>query len=150
MVKKTNKTAIRYTSERLVLLQDMILSLLASLLSILLVRWLAEPIPGFTTLVMHWLIAALIGSLLGILISGLARVIRRYLSYSTVSKVLLTILVKEMFMVPLAIFATHLPSTALTVNAIVLDILLTAIALAYPRYAAMVFHREEEELRDLP
>ena len=66
MVKKTNKTAIRYTSERLVLLQDMILSLLASLLSILLVRWLAEPIPGFTTLVMHWLIAALIGSLLGI------------------------------------------------------------------------------------
>ncbi len=150
MVKKTNKTAIRYTSERLVLLQDMILSLLASLLSILLVRWLAEPIPGFTTLVMHWLIAALIGSLLGILISGLARVIRRYLSYSTVSKVLLTILVKEMFMVPLAIFATHLPSTALTVNAIVLDILLTAIALAYPRYAAMVFHREEEEIRDLP
>ena len=150
MVKKTNKTAIRYTSERLVLLQDMILSLLASLLSILLVRWLAEPIPGFTTLVMHWLIAALIGSLLGILISGLARVIRRYLSYSTVSKVLLTILVKEIFMVPLAIFATHLPSTALTVNAIVLDILLTAIALAYPRYAAMVFHREEEEIRDLP
>ena len=150
MVKKTNKTAIGYTSERLVLLQDMILSLLASLLSILLVRWLAEPIPGFTTLVMHWLIAALIGSLLGILISGLARVIRRYLSYSTVSKVLLTILVKEIFMVPLAIFATHLPSTALTVNAIVLDILLTAIALAYPRYAAMVFHREEEEIRDLP
>ncbi len=150
MVKKTNKTAIRYTSERLVLLQDMILSLLASLLSILLVRWLAEPIPGFTTLVLHWLIAALIGSLLGILISGLARVIRRYLSYSTVSKVLLTILVKEMFMVPLAVFATHLPTTALTVNAIVLDILLTAIALAYPRYAAMVFHREEEEIRDLP
>ena len=150
MVKKTNKTAIRYTSERLVLLQDMILSLLASLLSILLVRWLAEPIPGFTTLVLHWLITAAVGTLLGLLISGLARVIRRYLSYSTVSKVLLTILVKEMFMVPLAIFATHLPTTALTVNAIVLDILLTAIALAYPRYAAMVFHREEEEIRDLP
>ena len=120
MVKKTNKTAIRYTSERLVLLQDMILSLLASLLSILLVRWLAEPIPGFTTLVLHWLITAAVGTLLGLLISGLARVIRRYLSYSTVSKVLLTILVKEMFMVPLAIFATHLPTTALTVNAIVI------------------------------
>jgi hypothetical protein len=49
-----------------VLVQDVTLSVLASLLSVLLVRWISEPIPGFTSIVTHWLLAALAGTLLGL------------------------------------------------------------------------------------
>ena len=38
--------------------QDIILSLLASLVSILVIRWISEPIPGYTVLVLKWLAAS--------------------------------------------------------------------------------------------
>ena len=60
-----------YAGARLILLQDSVLCMLASLLSILLVRSLSEPIPGFSVLVWRFLAAALAGSLIGSAVSGL-------------------------------------------------------------------------------
>ena len=60
----------KYTKARFILLQDSVLSLIASLLSILLVRWLSDPIPGYTTIVMRWLAGCIVGSLIGFLVSG--------------------------------------------------------------------------------
>ena len=141
---RTNSKA--YTSARLILLQDLVLSVLASLLSILLIRWITEPIRGFTLIVSKWLLAALIGSIVGFVLSGLSLVVRRYLSYSIVSKMALAILIKEAILILVTLFLIKLPTAAITVTAFVVDILLTAIALGYPRYASAILRREEKAI----
>ena len=144
---RTNSNA--YTSARLILLQDLVLSVLASLLSILLIRWITEPIPRFTLIVSKWLLAALAGSIVGFVLSGLSLVVRRYLSYSIVSKMALAILIKEAILVLVTLFLIKLPTAAVTVTAFVVDILLTAIALGYPRYASAILRREETAISSI-
>ena len=138
-----------YTSARLILLQDLGLSVLASLLSILLIRWITDPIPNFTGIVTRWLLAALAGSLVGLLVSGLGKVIRRYLSYGIVSKVAGVIFVKEMVLALMLLLVIKLPDASVSVTALVVDVLLTAIALIYPRYASAVLRREERAISHL-
>ena len=135
-----------YTSARLILLQDLVLSVLASLLSILLIRWITDPIRGFTLIVSKWLLAALIGSVAGLTLSGLSLVVRRYLSYSIVSKIAVAIFIKEAILVLATLFLIKLPTPAVTVTAFVVDILLTAVALGYPRYASAILRREESAI----
>ena len=60
-----------YAGARLILLQDSVLCVLASLLSILLVRSLSNPIPHFSVIVLRYLLLALAGALLGGFVSGL-------------------------------------------------------------------------------
>ena len=60
-----NKQHSSFSGRRLVILQDLALSLAASLLSILIVRWLTDPIPGFSSRVWIWLGGALLGTLAG-------------------------------------------------------------------------------------
>ena len=45
----------KYNDSRRVLLQDSILSVLASLLALLLIRWMTSAVPGFMTIVARWL-----------------------------------------------------------------------------------------------
>ena len=143
-VKRNNFSSERYTSTRIVLVQDVTLSVLASLLSVLLVRWISEPIPGFTSIVTHWLLAALAGTLIGLLASGLGRVVRRYLSYGIVTKVAVAIFVKEAILALCLIFLVKLPSAALSVTALVVD-----VPLAYPRFASAILRREERAISGL-
>ena len=145
---KANTTE-RYTSTKVILLQDVTLSVLASLLSVLLIRWISDPIPGFTAIVVKWLLGALVGSILGLILSGLTLIVRRYLSYGIVSKLATAILVKEAALVLAAIFLIKFPSPALAVTALVVDVLLTAIALAWPRYASSILRREERAISNL-
>ena len=112
----------RYTSKKVILLQDVTLSVLASLLSILLIRWISDPIPGFTAIVVRWLLGALVGSVAGLIVSGLTRVVRRYLSFSVISKLATAILVKAAFLVLAVIFLIKLPSAALAVTALVVEV----------------------------
>ena len=142
-------TTERYTSSKVIFLQDVTLSALASLLSILLIRWISEPIPGFTAIVVKWLLGALVGSIIGLLLSGLTLIVRRYLSYGIVSKLATAVLVKEVALVLTAIFLIKFPSAALAVTALVVDVLLTAIALAWPRYASMILRKEERAITNL-
>ena len=85
----------RYTSKHLMLLQDLALSVLASLLSMLLVRWIGEPFPGFSGMVLHWLVYSAAVSAVGFLLSGVPRVVRRYVSFSVVVRLLCAIALKE-------------------------------------------------------
>ena len=142
-------TTERYTSSKVIFLQDVTLSALASLLSILLIRWISEPIPGFTAIVVKWLLGALVGSIIGLLLSGLTLIVRRYLSYGIVSKLATAVLVKEVALVLTAIFLIKFPSAALAVTALVVDVLLTAIALAWPRYTSMILRKEERAITNL-
>jgi len=79
----------------LIFLQDILLSLLASLLSILLVRWVTEPISGFTLLVLSWLALSLAGTALGEVLVQPYRDVRRFATVRSMAKTLLTVLVKE-------------------------------------------------------
>ena len=79
----------------MVFLQDLLLSLLASLLTILMVRWLSEPIPGFTALVFKWLAVSIVGMSTGMLLTSSHKEVRSFATVRSMAKTGLTILVKE-------------------------------------------------------
>ncbi|MBR4491818.1 MAG: hypothetical protein IKO98_04085, partial [Bacteroidales bacterium] len=56
---KTQKRS-NYAPRRVILFQDTLLSVVATLVAVLLVRWLSEPIPGFTAVVLRFLAASLV------------------------------------------------------------------------------------------
>ena len=149
MARKGSPSSLPYGSKRLTVLQDTTLSLLGSLLSVLLVRWLSEPVPGFTRLVLLWLGVSLAGSLAGLLATGSARAVRRYVSTRAVLRLSCAVLVKE------AVLTTALlcgwvafPTPVYAVLAVLADLLLTAGLLLWPRYAFRAL-RVQEDVRDL-
>ena len=85
----------KYNDSRRVLLQDSILSVLASLLSILLLRWLTGEVPGFVTIVLRWIGCSLLASLAGYFATGCYRYVRRYATIRSLGHVVLAIVVKE-------------------------------------------------------
>ena len=128
-----------FTSPRFILLQDCALSLVASLLSILLVRWLSDPIPGFTLSVAKWLLTALAGSLIGFIATGSWRNVRRYFTLSASSKAILAIIIKAIFLTAILVFGfVKLPSASYSVLAVTADILLTGVFLLYIRVASQI------------
>ena len=132
------------TGTRLILFQDMTLSVLASLLSVLLVRWISDPIPGFTTMVSVYLGCSLAFTLAGILISGSYKVVSRYVSFRLSERLLALIAVKEAGIALLCLVDLHaIDAAALKATALSVDTLLTAAFLFYPRIASSVMRREE-------
>ena len=79
----------------LIFVQDILLSLLASLMSILLVRWMTEPISCFTLFLLSWLALSLAGTALGEVLAQPYRDVRRFATVRSMAKTLLTVLVKE-------------------------------------------------------
>ena len=129
---------------RLVILQDLSLSVVASLLSILTIRWLSDPIPGFSTLVWYWLATALMATLVGGIASGLWNTELRYLNLATVGKLAVCVFVKEVFIAGILLFGLiHFPSREFAWLAVAADILLTAGLLLTPRYVFTSLRREE-------
>jgi len=134
----------------LILFQDMTLSVLGSLLSILLVRWISDPIPGYSWIVAIYLLSALVFTFIGILISGSYKVISRYISYSMSERLVYTIAVKEIGMTVICVAGlVAIPNPALKIAAIAVDIILTAVFLFYPRIAASVMKREEKAVSQI-
>jgi len=78
--------------------QNCVLSLIASLAAILLVRWLSDPAPGFTLLVAKWLAAALVSTLTGIRVSGLYRYTHRVVTLGSMGRIALMATVKEIIL----------------------------------------------------
>lgn len=140
----------RYTSKHLMLLQDLALSVLASLLSMLLVRWIGEPFPGFSGMVLRWLVYSAAVSAVGFLLSGVPRVVRRYVSFSVVVRLLCAIALKESLLaVVVAVGWVAIPERLLAVALIATDTLLTAVGLFYPRLVSAVSRRDDAALRTL-
>lgn len=141
-IKKNNSSLQK--SSRLVILQDLVLSVAASLLSVLMIRWLSEPIPGFSHLVWIWLAAALVGTVVGGIVSKLWRIEIRHLNLAAVGTVGFCVTVKEVIIVILLLFkAIHFPVVVFAFLAVAMDIILTLSFLITPRYVFTALRREE-------
>ena len=144
MQKQLNNKDKQYQGVGLVLAQDCALSVAASLLSILLARWLSEPISGFSHLVLVWIGISLVATLLGALVSGSYKVVRRWATIASSANLILAIVIKETILSLILIFGLiRLPSTAVSVLAILSDAMLTVLLLLYIRFAARMFSRSE-------
>ena len=119
------------------LFQDILLSLAASLVAILAIRWMSEPIPGFTMLVFKWMAAAAVGTVPGILISECSRDVKKYASVRSIARVMAAILIKEAVLVAAVVVGlVILPQKLQYVLIILLDFILTGGALSYLRVAS--------------
>ena len=117
--------------------QDVLLSLAASLFSILVIRWISEPIPGFIAVVLKWLAAAAVGTIPGILISRCSRDIKQYATVRSIARVLAAILIKEaVLVVALVVGIVHFQYTSQSVLVMLMDFILTSGALSYLRVAS--------------
>lgn len=144
MQQQEKKAKSRFSGRRLVIIQDLALSVVASLLSILIVRWLTDPIPGFSSRVWIWLGGALVGTLIGGLVSGLWKLELRYLNINALGTLSVCVLVKDMILTALLVFGLiHLPARELGWLAVVVDILLTIGLMLTPRYIFTALRREE-------
>lgn len=129
-----------YAGSSLILLQDSVLSLVASLLAVLLARWLSDPVPGFTTFALKWLGISLVASLAGFFSTGSFKSVRRYLTLNSVALLIAATVIKEIILGVLLLFgAVRFPSVPLAVMAVVVDAVLTASMLFYMRFAAKMF-----------
>ena len=129
---------------RLVIIQDLALSIVASLLSILIVRWLTDPIPGFSSRVWIWLGGAVVGTLAGGFLSGIWKLELRYLNINALGTLGVCVIVKDLILTALLVFGLiHLPARELGWLAVVVDILLTIGLMLTPRYIFTALRREE-------
>ena len=133
-----------YAGAGLILLQDCGLSGVASLLSILLVRWLSEPIADYTSLVLTWLGVAVAATAVGSLVSGSHKVVRRWATFRSSYRLIITVLLKETVLAVILICGwIEMPSAALGVLSVLSDTLLTLLLLLYIRFAARMFSKSE-------
>jgi lipopolysaccharide/colanic/teichoic acid biosynthesis glycosyltransferase len=125
------------------LLHDLSLSLLASLFAVLVIRWVSEPIPGYTRLVLIWLGFSTLGSVSGILLSGCSKDVKKYASVRSIARVIYALSIKEVVIVAVMLAGlVRMPSPAHGALAVLLDITLSAVALSYIRLAARLYSRD--------
>ena len=135
-------TEKHYQRSSIIYLQDVVLSLLASLLAILVVRWVSEPHPGFTVLVAKWLLASAVAIQAGLLVSNSYRDVRKYATLRSIGKSLLSLLIKELILTLTIIFGLFGFSLAESVLILTLDLLLSGLLLAYIRMSARLLIRD--------
>lgn len=131
--------------------QDTLLSCVASLFSILLVRWVSEPSFGFTRHVLFFLSGAFIFTLLGLLLTGGFRFVGTNESFWTGRRLAYTVLIKElcMFMLMLTGIAGK-QVLAHMLLAVMSDAIFTMALLIYPRALISRIRKEDREMRSLP
>ena len=140
----------RYRSARLILVQDTGVLTLASVASVLLVRWLSEPIPGFSWLLLEWGGIALAASLVGVLLTGSHRNVRRYATVRSTAKILGSILFKELVLgLVIAFGLIRFASPALDVVAIFADLILSLAIIYYLRYSASLYATERTHVKEV-
>ena len=133
----------------MVLLQDTLLSVAATLLAVLLVRWLSDPIPGFSYVVLRFVGASLILSVLGFLAAGSIQQVVRYATARASLRLLWAILLKELGLVVCVLLGwIILPSTVFVVMAILADFVLSMILLLGARFMAIELNRENARVAE--
>lgn len=142
---------IRFRQSVLNLVQDTFFSACASLLTILLLRWINKPVLGFTKIVLIWLSFSLAASLIGSFVTGSHKTVNRYATVKSVSAKLATVLVKELLLLVIVLIFGHLVydlTPGLVVLAIVADFAFSASALLYPVIIARnVEKRKNSDIR---
>ena len=141
------KTQSRFTGRKMVIFEDLTLSVVASLLAILVVRWLTEPIPHFSSIVLVWVLCSLAGIVLGGLLSGLWKVDVRYLNLTAIGKVASAVGVKEVVLViALLVGCVRLNSLMECFIAVAVDMILSAFVILAPRFFLATLRQEERML----
>ena len=139
----------RYERIRIIFLQDLLFSLLASLLAILLVRWLSDPIPGFTGMMIKWMTSSLVATCTGILLSGSYKDVRRFATVRSIGKTLLAVLIKEVLLSISLVFGLIKLPAAFDVLLVAVDLLLSGMLLSYIRVAARLLMKEKPDIKEI-
>lgn len=79
-------------------IQDCFSSAVASIFSILLIRWIGAPVPGFSGIVILWTALSVLFTAIGLLLTGSYRIVGRYITPRSYLKKILTILFKALMM----------------------------------------------------
>ncbi|MCF0168202.1 MAG: exopolysaccharide biosynthesis polyprenyl glycosylphosphotransferase [Bacteroidales bacterium] len=124
-----------------ILLMDVGISIIASLLSVILVRFLMDAIPNFQTFLFTWVGWSGICTLLGILIMGSNKIIIRYSTLRSLGRIMFASILKIFFMVPLMIYIYHhfyIHTHSLLILLGVIDFLMTLVALILTRVGLII------------
>lgn len=131
--------------------QDTLLSCVASLFSILLVRWVSEPSFGFTRHVLFFLTGAFLFTLLGLLLTGGFRFVGTNESFWTGRRLAYTVIIKEICMFILMLTGVIGKQVlAHMLLAVMSDAIFTIALLIYPRALISRIRQEDREMRSLP
>ena len=130
----TNNSIISRKGSALVLAMDLVLSLLASAAAVLVVRWLMHPIFGFTVYMLVWLGASLLCSLAGFLVVGTHKMVIRFSSYRSISRLVMAVGIKEViFAACLWLQIFHFVDRHTEIMVLIADSLMTLVALILAR-----------------
>lgn len=143
------QTKETYSSKKFILVQDLSLSLFGSLLAMLVARWIADPIPSFTALTVKWLFFSLVATIIGILLSGSHKVIRKYFSRQSVMKIVSALAIKEILLtIVLLLSLVSLSSPVRSLVLILTDLFFSLFLVMYIRYAFEVFSHSNESVKE--
>ena len=143
------KGKINARTGRRIFFQDLLFSLLSSVLAFMAVRWISDPIPHFTTILAKWLGVSVVGMITGMLVTRSHKSVRRYHSFSAAQRILLTVAIKEIFLVAsLVARLVELPSVALSVIAILVDLGFTLFFVLYLRFTLDRISSEEKGMME--
>ena len=125
---------------------DMVISALASASAVLVIRWLMHPVYGFTSYLLAWVLVSAICSLTGFLLAGTHRIVIRFSSYRSISRLLLAVCIKDAMLA--ACILTHLLHFIDRHSEFMLllaDFLMTLVALILARVFIITLRERMEE-----
>ena len=139
----------KYGSIGVIVAEDVAFSTAASLLAILLARFLSDPIPGYSILVFKWMAFAVVAVFIAFMITHTWRDVRRYPTLRSSAKLILASAIKALLMGGVLLAGwVELPSTPLCVTTALSDFLLTVLFLLLARFAARQLAREPLRLQE--
>ncbi len=136
----------KYNDSRKVLLLDSALSVLASLLALLLLRWLTSAVPGFISIVLRWIGFSLVASLAGFFITGCYHYVRRFATIRSLGHVVLAVVAKEAILaVVLLLRLVPMTTAMMALSLLLADLLLSCVFLLSIRLSARLFSTEGDD-----
>lgn len=136
----------KYNDSRKVLLLDSVLSVLASLLALLLLRWLTSAVPGFISIVLRWIGFSLVASLAGFFITGCYHYVRRFATIRSLGHVVLAVVAKEAILaVVLLLRLVPMITAMMALSLLLADLLLSCVFLLSIRLSARLFSTEGDD-----
>jgi len=141
MADSNSTETYKYTGEGNILIQDTIISAICSLFAILFMRWITEPMFGFTGMVIAWVLVGAAATVVGILFVGSHKVVRRYMTARSFDSFFKVTFVKVAILaVVFFIFRFKMTSSDIWIT-LVVDALLTVATFVLTR-VAIVAHME--------
>lgn len=126
----TEKRKEKIASYRGVFLLDLLISTVASLFALLLMRWVSDPFYGFQNYILIWLLLSALSSSASFFLLKTNRVVIRYSSFLSIGKLVLSSFVKEILLLTFLLLGI-VPESPVQVSilSLSLDLLLTVFLL---------------------